>query len=390
MPKKVILDKADRLYHFPLDLEDYFPKRITRKPEKKIPLIDLGHFRWPVKSNGKSFDFSAFYQADNDLLDRLKDSLAEWYRREHNVTLDPRREIYIGQGIRKILCDLCLAFIEDGDIVLCPEPGIPFYKRQVITAGGVPITYQNSAKTNFKPSYKQIATKLGKAAKIIIINNPHNPLGTVLDQADLAEMARIASLENLFVVVDAAYYSLSEEKHNSFIGTRGGKKVGLELYSFPYAFGLPYMPFGFAVGSPEVIHGLKLIQHNTGLYIPAFWIDLALKAVEKYPSESLKEIRKGINASRSEAIHMADKFGWEYHGGSSAPFIWTKNPGRRQSSEYANVLLRRKNILVLPGNAFGELGEGFTRISLSASPENIREATERLSLKSAFRFGTEE
>lgn len=390
MPKKVILDKADRLYHYPLDLEEYFPKWIKRKPERKLPRVDLGHFRWPVQSGYASTEAGAFRQAGDEELNKLKVLIAEWYKSEFNISVDPDREVYLGQGIRRILCDLCLAFIEDGDIVLCPEPGIPFYKRQVITAGGVPITYQISEKTNFKPSYKQLTTKLGRAAKIIMINNPHNPLGTVLDHSDLSELVRIASLENLFIVVDAAYSSLSEEKYIPLLGIRGGKKVALEMYSFSYTFGLPYIPFGFAIGSPEAIHGLKLIHHATGIYIPSFWIDLARQEIEDYPSEDLRKVRKDINQARVEAVHMADKFGWRYIGGKSAPFIWTKNPGRRHSSEYANILLRRKNILVLPGNAFGETGEGYTRLSLTASPDDYRVAVERMSKTIGFGFKAEE
>ncbi len=390
MPKKVILDKADRIYQYPLDLEEYFPKRIPRAPEKKHPLIDLGHFKWPVKSEFSQSGTTAFEQASAAGLERLKELLADWYKREHNVAVDPKREIYIGQGIRRILCDLCLAFIEDGDIVLCPEPGIPFYKRQVITAGGIPITYQNSEKTNFKPSYKQLSAKLGKAAKIIIINNPHNPLGTVLDQADLSELVRIASRDNLFIVMDAAYSSLSEEAYIPFLGIRGAKKVGLEMYSIPYTFGLPYLPFGFAIGSQEAIHGLNIIHHTTGRYVPSFWVEMAAKSIEEYPAEQLRAVRKDINQSRMEAVQMADKFGWRYLGGKSAPFIWTRNPGRHQSSEYANALLRRKNILVLPGTAFGETGEGYTRLSLTATAEDYRAAMERMSRTIGFGFKAED
>ena len=173
MIKKVVLDKADRLYHFPFDLEDFFPKRTLKAGEKKIPTIDLGHFNWPIE-NKFEVSYNAFDEASSDDLGDLKDSLANWLSKEYNITVNPRKEIYIGQGVHRIIFDICLAFVGYGDIVLCPEPGLPFYRRLVISSGGVPVTYPVNARSDFKPSPSRLDSKLGKAANILILNNPNN------------------------------------------------------------------------------------------------------------------------------------------------------------------------------------------------------------------------
>lgn len=385
MTKTVVLDKADRLYHFPLDLEDYFPRRITRGGERRLPLIDLGHFRWPGRADSEQIPADQLQPADSESLASLAEVLAEWLKKEYGLKVAPDREIFIGQGIRRILFNLCMAFVEHGDIVLCPEPGIPFYRRLVIAAGGVPVTYPISEKTDFKPSFKLLSTKLAKAAKILILNNPHNPLGTMLDDTDLGELIRIAALDNMFIINDAAYSSLAREKYQPLRTLRGGRKVALELFSLPFATGLPYSPFGFAVGPPEIISGLRIITRTLGFYMPRLWVDMAIRAVAGYPSGDLKIIRKNVDQARLEARRLAEKAGWTVYGGDSAPFIWARMPRRRPAAEYAGALLRRKKIMVLPGNAFGEAGEGYLRLSLTATADDYRQATERMTRKFGLR-----
>jgi len=379
MIKKIVLDKADRLYHFPFDLEEFFPKRTLRTIDKRFPLIDLGRFQWPVTGELPPPTATCNKLATPDDLNQVKQAISQWLKTEFGLRAISAKEIYIGQGIRRMLLDLCLAFVEYGDVVLYPEPGIPFYKRQVITADGVPVPYPVSERTGYKPSTKKLATKLGGTAKIFILNNPHNPSGAMLDGTDLAALVRVASRENVFIVNDAAYCSLAEEKYVSLLSVPGGAKVGLELFSVPYAFGLPYIPMGIAVGPPSVISGMETMGRSIGNIIPRAWIGPTINAVENYPSPALNEAIKAINRSRLEAEQLVEQFGWQMVHQKSTPFVWIKIPGRRQTNPLAQTLLKRKGILALPGNAFGENGEGYFRLSLTASVEDFRAAAKRLS-----------
>ncbi|MCX6829946.1 MAG: pyridoxal phosphate-dependent aminotransferase [candidate division Zixibacteria bacterium] len=378
MIKKVVLDKADRLYHFPFDLEDYFPRKTLRTSEKRTATIDLGHFRWPIAEAEWNYHESPLELAAAEDIIRLKAALADWLRKEYSLKIDPYREIFIGHGIRRTIFDLCLAFIEYGDIVLCPEPGLPAYRRCTIAAGGVPVSYPISERTEFKPSFKRLSVKLGKLARIMFLNNPHNPLGTVLDETDLAELVRVASKENIFIINDSAYGSLAKEKYVSLLAIPGGDKVALEVFSFSYAFGLKYLPFGFALGPSAIIAGLESITRTTGLFIPRAWVEYALSGINSYPSADLTNTRKNIDQSRLTAREMAEQFSWKVVGSDSAPFLWLRIPGRRDSASYAAALFRRRKILVLPGNAFGESCDGYVRLSLTATPDEFRAASERL------------
>lgn len=377
MIKKVVLDKADRLYHFPFDIEDFFPRTPSLRHAGRFSLIDLGHFNWPI--NEASFagnDNPVALAGPEDILS-LKSLLSAWLEKTFNLSIDPRKEIYIGQGIKRIILDLCLAFVEPGDIVLCPEPGHPIYLRHVITAGGIPVSYPLTEKTEFKPNPKRLSPNLLKSAKIMILNSPNNPLGIMLDETALAELVRTTSKENLFLVNDAAYSSLAEERYSSLLSIHGAERASLEIFSIPLTFGLPYFPLGFAIGSPEIISGLEAIAKTTGNYIPKGWVTCSKRGIDNYPSDSLKKIRKSMIQSRLAAFQMVERLGWKIYGGNHSPFIWLRIPGRRQSIPFAAALLRRRGILTLPGNAFGDSGEGYLRLSLTASPNDYQIAGER-------------
>ena len=108
-------------------------------------------------------------------------------------------------------------------------------------------------------------------------------------------------------------------------------------------------------------------------------------AINDYPSDNLKGVIKNINQTRLEALRFAENVGWETIGGNSSPFLWVRIPERKQSVSYSTALLRRKRILTLPGTAFGETGDGYLRLSLTASIDDYKEAGERMSKKFTIR-----
>jgi LL-diaminopimelate aminotransferase len=311
----------------------------------------------------------------------LQESIANWFSNVYRLKINPLKEIYVGQGIHRILFDICLAYVEYGDVVLCPEPGMPFYRRLVIACGGVPVTYPVCNRTDNKPSLGRLDSNLGNTAKLLVFNNPNNPIGFMLNNTEIDELIHIASKKNIFVVNDAAYCSLTEEKFRPLRSIPGGSKVGLEVFSFPYTFGMNYIPLGFAIGPTDIIKTLKTIGSTVKTALPKKWITLCQNSIDKYPSNELKSSIKQIKQSRLEAERLAEKAGWEVVGGKSCPFLWVRIPQRKHSAAYAAALLRRFRILVLPGTAFGETGDGFLRLALTAPPESYVEAIERMTKK---------
>ncbi len=379
MIKKVIIDKANRIFQMPPDLFSFTRDSEKKTFIKKSELIDLGRFNWPVKYDTISHsDKTVFIPATTEKINQLKETIADWFSKIHNVKLNSKKEIFIGGGISSMLLNISLAFVDNGDVVFTPELGIPHYKSVITSCGGEPVNYSVSLKNNWQPEFERINTRLGRVARLLILNNPHNPTGTVLNEDNLENLIFLAGRENIAIINDAAYQSVPDRLPCSILSIAGGKKIGLELYSFSYQFGLPAMPFGFAVGNKDLISGLTMAAKLNPSFIPEFYIDMALHSIRHYPNENLKSAQKHFQNCTGAALKFIDQLNFEKHGQQSIPYLWAKIEKRKGSMTLASQLYRKHRILVVPGKAFGDSGEGFLRLSLTATSESYEKASQRV------------
>ena len=381
--KKVIIDKANRLHQMAPDILSFIQTSSLRPILKKPDLINLGGFNWPAAfEDFQNPTAKEMTPASTEAISGLKEDLGSWFEQHYHVKLNSAKEIYIGGNIRSLIFLLTVAYIESGDIAFVPELGIPLYRKAVTACGGEPINYSIAGRNNWSPGFERISTHLGRVARLLFINSPHNPTGFELDEKEMTELAWIAGHENLLLINDAAYQSLPERRPVSLLSVIGGKKVGVEVYSFAYNFGLPSFPFGFIAGNREIINAVKQAATLLPDYIPEYYIRLASRAVRQYPSDSLKNIRKAIAAANSEANNLLETMALERTDTGTVPFVWARIlKGDRNSTSAARQLYRRHRVLVAPGNAFGDSGQGYFRLSLTAPAEDYREAARRLRKK---------
>lgn len=376
--KKVIIDKADRLYQMPLDILSFLPSR-QGKLLKRPDLIDLGSFHWPVRfPSDLSVQPSDLHPASSEKIAQLKEELAAWFQAQHHVKLNPGKEIYVGGGISQMAFALALASIDNGDVAFVPDLGVPLYRKVVIACGGEPVGYSVSIKNNWRPDFERIGTRIGKVARLLFLNSPHNPTGAELGEKELANLIWLASRENILVANDAAYQGIPTRLPLSILSVDSAKRVAVELYSFSYNFGLPHLPFGFAAGNREVIHGLEAACTLMPTAIPGFWVDMAIQSVRQYPSEPLKAARTHLSETSGEASSLMKLLNLDVSGFATVPFLWARIQSRRNATTAARLLYRRSRVLVAPGTSFGENGQGFLRFSLTAEPEAYAEATARI------------
>jgi LL-diaminopimelate aminotransferase len=383
MIKKVMIDKANRLYQMPLDIMSYLPSSEHRLSIRhQEDLIDLAAFKWPIHfSSDQIPDQKSFQPASKEKLNTLKEELASWMAANHQVKLNPEKEILIGPGISSMTFAISLAFIDHGDLAFVPNLGLPTFQRAVIASGGDSIGYSVSAKNNWLPDFSKIGTQLGRVARVLFLNSPHNPTGAELSEKALSELIWKASRENLLIVNDAAYQGIPARLPISLLSVEGGKRVGIELYSFSYQFGLPSMPFGFAVGNREALSGLKTALSLMNPQIPEYLVEMAIRAIRQYPNNQLKETRTLIQQTSAEAIGLLNELSLEVSGSPTVPFLWARIEKRRPSTTIARLLYRRGRILVVPGTSFGENGQGFLRFSLTTGRKPYTEALERVKIR---------
>ena len=389
--KKVVIEKADRLYQMPPDILSMI--RVTDKPSliRKTDQIDLASFDWPIRFDPDlTLGSDDLGPATEVQLGDLRSALAEWMLATSGVKLKPDKEIFIGAGISSLIFNIGLAYLEAGDIAFVPEVGLPLYRRVVTACGAEPISYPVTQKSGWSPDFDRLSNSLRRVGQILFLNSPHNPTGSELNEKQLTHLITLGTRENVMIVNDAAYQSIRTRRPLSLLSLAGGKNVGVEVGSFSYHFGLPPLPFGFVAGNREVVAALHLTQGLQPTNIPAYYVNLALTAIRQYPNQALKELRTKISAAESEAALLLDKLSLENSSGGTVPFVWAKIERRSQARRAAQILFKRSRLLVAPGTGFGDNGEGYLRFSLTQPAENYSRAISRIKDKISLRGSDDE
>lgn len=381
--KKVVIDRANRLYQLPPDLLSFVRTEPGKSLLRREDTIDLGSFVWPVKpwtdlEAGPELMLPASFEE----VQELKQEIADWYSARHHVRLTPDHEIFIGGGIRQMLLTLALGYIESGDIAFVPEVGMPLYRKVVTGCGGEPISYRLSAKDEWMPDFERVRTRLGRVARFLFLNSPHNPTGTVLGERELTNLAYMAGRENILLINDAAYQSIPSRPAVSLLSVRGGKRVGVEICSFSYLLGLPWLPFGFAAGNREIINGLGQAASLLPVSPPRFLVPWVKRALRNYPSDALRGVRRDLTTAADAANDLLALLECEREDGTGTPFIWARLDERENATVRARTLFQRFRILVAPGTEFGEAGEGYLRFTLLGGSKPFEAAAQRLKKKS--------
>jgi LL-diaminopimelate aminotransferase len=250
------------------------------------------------------------------------------------------------------------------------------YRAGANLAGAQVETMPLLERNDFLPNLQHIPREVAHRAKLMFLNYPNNPTTAVTDRAFFAEVVEFARAHNVAVVHDATYLPLNSEEYQlpSFLQTRGSKEVGVELYSFSMSQRLSGWRIGFAVGNRQLLAGLMAVR-GCGYPNPP-------PAVQKAAAVSLslsEQVGQDLYASRREMMVTGlRRLGLKVRRSKATPFIWISVPGRYTSMGFSRRLFRRTGVLVTPGNGFGEQGEGYLRMSLTAPQERLQLALQRI------------
>ncbi|MBN4076534.1 aminotransferase class I/II-fold pyridoxal phosphate-dependent enzyme, partial [Gemmatimonas aurantiaca] len=205
MRKRIILDRADRMYQMPDGLDEFYPTlgqlRQLAGAEKISNILDLARPQWLSAAESAEFaenklSSDALQPATKQQLSDLREAISGWAGREMSLRVDPVKEIYLGGGNSENLHLSALAYLDPGDLALYPNPGYPIYRQAILSHGAEPLGYQLTEKHGFKPRLKNISEKISRAARLLFLNNPHNPSGAELDIEELDELLWLAARDN--------------------------------------------------------------------------------------------------------------------------------------------------------------------------------------------------
>lgn len=315
----------------------------------------------------------------------LKEAIAQFYKREYDVDIDPNREVAVLFGAKAGLVELPMVLLDDGDTMLLPDPGYPDYLSGVALANiqfeTMPLTAENA----FLPDYTQLTDAQKQAAKLLYINYPNNPTGAVATPSFFDETVQFARDNDIAVMHDFAYGSLGFDgvKPPSFLQTAGAKEVGVEFYTLSKTYNMAGWRVGFAVGNAEIIEGLNLIQDH--LYCSLFpAIQHAAAVALTSPQHCVAEQLAIYEGRRNTLKRAAENIGWHIDVPAGSFFAWLPVPKGLTSSEFANLLLEKADVAVADGNGFGQYGEGYVRVGLLVDDARLEEAMQRIATLNLF------
>ncbi len=316
------------------------------------------------------------YPLDPGRLD-FREAWARWCKKRFGLRLDID-QIQVLIGSKEGLCNIARAFLNPGDKALVPDPAYPGYANGgVVLSGGIPVKMPLTKENNFLVDLGGIDPSDAKDAKLMYINYPNNPTGAVADADFYGEVVDFAEDNNIIVISDNAYSEITFDgyKAPSLLEIDGADEVGIEIHSFSKTYNMTGWRLGVAYGNQLVIDGLRRVKENidSGVFEA---IQLAgLYALEHYSEPpSLKEYDKRLEAM-VEAFKDA---GISVEKPKATFYIWAEVPRGETSQSFVSKVLEKAHVVLTPGTAFGEYGEGYFRASITSSTERIREAADRI------------
>jgi aminotransferase len=309
----------------------------------------------------------------------LKQAIAQWYKQEFDVDLDPAKEVAILFGGKTGLVELPVCLLNPGDVALVPDPGYPDYWSGIALAGAkmhmMPLLRENG----FLPDYEQIPQDQLAKAKLMFLNYPNNPTSATATLEFYAETVRFAEKHGIVVASDFAYGAIGfdGEKPVSFLQTPGAKEVGVEFYTLSKTYNMAGWRVGFALGNADVIAAINLIQDHYYCSVPTFIQRAAITALTG-PQDCVRELVKTYERRRNVFVGGLQKAGFDVLMPKGSFFTWVPVPKGMTSVEYADLLLEKAHVMVAPGIGFGAHGEGYVRVGLLNTEARLQEAVERM------------
>ena len=308
---------------------------------------------------------------------KLRQSVSKYMAREFEVEYDPGREILITVGVSEALDVALRATVNPGDKVMYHEPCYVSYHPTILMTHGIGIRIPTSEEDHFALDPKRLWEHWEPGVKVLILNFPTNPTGGTVNREQLLEIARFAQEKDVLVVSDEIYAELTfEGKHTSIASLPGMRDRTILLHGCSKAFAMTGFRIGFACANPELIEAMMKVHQYSMLCAPILSQEAAIEALEN-GAESVARMKEQYQRRRDLIVRRLNESGLNCHlpNGTFYAFPSIMSTGL-DSKAFSYRLFEEKRVAAVPGNAFGESGEGFIRCSYSTSYENLLLATD--------------
>lgn len=310
-------------------------------------------------------------------LPELREAMSGFYKEHFGVSLSPLTEVLPLMGSKEGIMHISMAFLNEGDEVLIPNPGYPTYQSVTKLVGATPVFYDLSEENEWCPDLIALEKSDLSKVKLMWISYPHMPTGATASNKVFEDIIAFAKRHNILVINDNPYSFVLNDYPRSILKYKGAKDVCLELNSLSKTFNMAGWRVGMVAGRPEYLDAILKVKSNmdSGMFY----------GIQKGAIEALKcskmwfiSLNSVYEERRKKVWELADALNCTYDENATGLFVWAKLPPHKTAEAYIDMILKEHSIFVAPGTIFGSNGEGYIRFSLCAAIEELDEAIARV------------
>ena len=357
--RKVALEaEGRRLYNLSVGTPDFPPA-----PHIKQALIDAAQ-------QDENWKYSL-----RDLPELL-DAVCAYYRRRFGVDSITPDKVMSFSGSQDGIGHLGLALCNDGDLVLLPDPCYPVFMTGCMLGGAKPWYYRLTRENDFLPDVSAIPEEVARAAKLMLVSLPANPVGSVGTPELYAGIVAFCRKYDILLVHDNAYSDIIFDgaRGGSIFNTPGAEDCAVEFFSLSKSFNVTGARISFLVGRPDVVAACKKLrtQIDFGMFFP---VQKAAIAALTGPLDGVQRQCAEYQRRRDALCGGLRAIGWDVPDSHGSMFVWAPIPaGYGSSMDFCLELIEKASVICTPGSSFGPSGEGYVRFALTLPVEQIQPA----------------
>ena len=360
-------------------------REVARLAAAGKPIINMGigspDLQPPVKVleaiQGSLMDVNAHKYQSYQGLPELRNAISNFYKDKFKVISNPDDEVLPLMGSKEGIMHISMAFLNDGDKVLIPNPGYPTYTSVTKLVGAVPLFYDLNASNNWQPNFEELEQQNLTDVKIMWVNYPHMPTGTKALKETFKKLIAFGNKHQILIINDNPYSFILNDTPMSILEVEGAKEIALELNSLSKTFNMAGWRVGMLLGNATHIKEVLKVKSNmdSGMF---YGIQKGAIQALQLSDDWFLDQNKIYQERRDLIWQLADQLDCTYDRNSTGLFVWAKIPKGKKATEVTDAILYDKDIFITPGTVFGSQGEGYIRFSLCVTSAIIKKAISRI------------
>lgn len=359
--KSELMAAGRKVYNFSVGTPDFQPQPHIMKAMSEAAL-DPENYKYAITDR-----------------EELLAAMQNFYQNRFGVEL-ASDEIMSLYGSQEGMAHIAIALCDPGDVVLVPNPGYPVFSLGPELVGAQIETYPLYAENQFLPDFSDIPEETARKARFMIVSYPANPVCSVADGTFYEKLIAFARKYEIIVLHDNAYSDIiyGGREGQSFLSYPGAREVGIEFYSLSKSYNMTGLRISFAVGNREIIREFRKVRSQID-YGTSLLVQKAAVAALTGPQEAVREQCREYEKRNQALCGGLRSIGWNVPDSQGTMFVWAPLPdGYKNSEAFTLELMEKTGMIVTPGSAFGDLGEGYVRMALVLPVPVIEEAVEKI------------